>query len=46
MILHGYFRSGTSYRTRIALNLKGLSYETHGIDLRTGAQIMSDRRAA
>ena len=38
MILHGYFRSGTSYRTRIALNLKGLSYETHGIDLRTGAQ--------
>lgn len=38
MILHGYFRSGTSYRTRIGLNLKGLSYETRGIDLRTGAQ--------
>ena len=38
MILHGYFRSGTSYRTRIALNLKGLSYETRGIDLRTGVQ--------
>jgi len=38
MILHGYFRSGTSYRTRIALNLKGLSYETQGIDLRIGAQ--------
>lgn len=38
MILHGYFRSGTSYRTRIALNLKGLDYEQRGIDLRTGAQ--------
>lgn len=38
MILHGYWRSGTSYRTRIALNLKGLDYQTAAIDLRTGAQ--------
>lgn len=38
MILHDYFRSGTSYRTRIALNLKGIRYEQRGIDLRTGAQ--------
>lgn len=38
MILHGYFRSGTSYRTRIALNLKGLAYEQRGIDLRQGVQ--------
>lgn len=38
MILHGYWRSGTSYRTRIALNLKGLTYAQAGIDLRTGAQ--------
>lgn len=45
MILHGYFRSGTSYRTRIALNLKGLSYETRGIDLRTGAQTSAAYRA-
>lgn len=38
MILHDYFRSGTSYRTRIALNLKGIAYEQRGIDLRAGAQ--------
>ncbi|NUN67525.1 maleylacetoacetate isomerase [Pseudanabaena biceps] len=38
MILHGYWRSGTSYRTRIALNLKGLTYARAGVDLRTGAQ--------
>ena len=25
--LHGYFRSGTTHRVRIALNLKGLAYE-------------------
>jgi len=38
MILHGYWRSGAAYRTRIALALKGLAYEQLGIDLRTGAQ--------
>jgi maleylpyruvate isomerase len=38
MILHGYWRSGAAYRTRIALELKGLSYEQQGHDLRTGAQ--------
>jgi maleylpyruvate isomerase len=37
-ILHGYWRSGTSYRTRIGLELKGLAYENHGVDLRAGAQ--------
>jgi maleylacetoacetate isomerase len=38
MILHGYWRSGTSYRTRIALNLKGVEYRQAALDLRTGAQ--------
>jgi len=37
MILHGYWRSGAAYRTRIALALKGLDYELQGVDLRTGA---------
>ena len=34
MKLYGFFRSGTSHRLRIALNLKGLAYETVAIDLR------------
>ena len=38
MRLHGYFRSGTSYRTRIALALKGLDYEQATYDLRRGDQ--------
>lgn len=38
MILHGYWRSGTSYRTRIALNLKRVAYRQAGIDLRAGDQ--------
>lgn len=35
MQLHNFFRSGTSHRLRIALNLKGLDYEYVAIDLRT-----------
>ena len=38
MILHGYWRSGTTYRTRIALNLKGLAYDTAPLDLRKAEQ--------
>ncbi len=38
MILHGYWRSTTAYRVRIALNLKGVAYHQAPHDLRTGAQ--------
>ena len=33
MKLHGYFRSSTSYRLRIALNLKGLNYDYVPVNL-------------
>lgn len=33
MKLYSYFRSSAAYRTRIALNLKGLAYETTSIHL-------------
>ncbi|ACT60313.1 maleylacetoacetate isomerase [Hirschia baltica] len=36
--LHGFFRSGASYRVRIALNLKGVSYEQFGYKLRKNEQ--------
>ncbi len=34
MQLHNYFRSGTSHRVRIALNIKGLPYDYVAVDLR------------
>jgi maleylacetoacetate isomerase len=34
--LYSYFRSSAAYRTRIALNLKGLAYETESIHLTKG----------
>lgn len=36
--LHGYYRSSTSYRLRIALNLKGLAFEPINIALDQGEQ--------
>lgn len=36
--LYDYWRSSAAYRTRIALNLLGLSYESHPVDLVKGEQ--------
>ena len=38
MKLYSYFRSSASYRIRIALNLKGIEYEYHPINLLAGEQ--------
>lgn len=38
LVLHGYFRSGTSYRTRLALNWKGVEYQYVSVNLATGEQ--------
>ena len=44
MKLYGYFRSSAAFRARIALNLKGLTYETASIHLRRGDQGQPDYR--
>lgn len=41
-VLHGYWRSGATYRLRIALALKGICYEQINHDLRTGAHRASE----
>jgi maleylacetoacetate isomerase len=43
--LHGYFRSSTSYRVRIALNLKGLAYEASAVNLLAAEQRSDSFRA-
>lgn len=45
MRLYSYWRSTTSYRVRIALNLKGLSYETVPVNLVAGEQRAPDYAA-
>ena len=43
-ILYEYWRSSAAYRVRIALNLKGVDYESRRIDLREDAQKSADYR--
>ena len=38
VVLHGYFRSGTTYRVRLALNWKGADYDYVPVNLAQGAQ--------
>ncbi len=45
MKLHNFFRSGTSHRVRIALNLKGLDYDYLPVDLRSEQHLGDDFRA-
>lgn len=42
MQLYSFFNSSTSYRVRIALALKGLSYAYTGVNIRTGEQRQPD----
>jgi maleylacetoacetate isomerase len=44
-ILYDYFRSSAAYRVRIALNLKGVEYESRQVDLRGDEQKSSEYRA-
>jgi maleylacetoacetate isomerase len=44
-ILHDYWRSSAAYRVRIALNLKGVDYESRPVNLAEGAQKSAEYRA-
>jgi maleylacetoacetate isomerase len=44
-VLYDYFRSSAAYRVRIALNLKGVDYESRAVDLRDDAQKSDAYRA-
>ena len=45
MRLYSFFRSGTSHRLRIALNLKGLPYNYGAVDLRTEQRLAAAHKA-
>jgi len=45
LVLHGYFRSGTTYRVRLALNWKGAAYDYVPVNLVEGAQSDAAYRA-
>jgi maleylpyruvate isomerase len=45
MKLYNFFRSGTSHRLRIALNLKGLTYEYLPVDLRSEQHFGAEYKA-
>jgi maleylpyruvate isomerase len=45
MKLHGFFRSGSSHRLRIALNLKGLAYEYIAVNLRSEEHLSARYKA-
>ena len=38
LLLHGYWRSSSAYRVRIALNYKGIPYESLAVNLLRGEQ--------
>src|ERR1043165_8628901 len=44
-ILYDYWRSSAAYRVRIALNLKGVDYESRQVELREGQQQSDEYRA-
>ena len=43
-VLYDYWRSSAAYRVRIALNLKGVDYESRQVDLREGEQQSAEYR--
>jgi maleylacetoacetate isomerase len=44
-VLYDYYRSSASYRVRIALNLKGVEYESRAVNLLTSEQRSDEYRA-